>query len=32
MKICDEFEAKLLRQETTASKLVEAVVAEMVGA
>jgi hypothetical protein len=30
MKLCDDLEAKLQRSETTASELVEAVVAEMV--
>lgn len=30
MKLCDDLEAKLQRSEITASKLVEAVVAEMV--
>lgn len=32
MKLCDDLEAKLHRAETTAAKLVEAVVSEMVGA
>ena len=31
MKLCDELEAKLRRAEDRASKLVEAVVGEMVG-